>query len=178
MWVWPIDINGVERRWRFAYDTVGEILDELKPVNTKGVINIQRNKQWFTRKTVWANPLFTANNSGTQLLSKILGNRFSFPKSLYLVKECLNACLQKKDAIILDFFAGSGTTLHAVNLLNAEDGGSRRCIMATNNEVSVDEAKKLTQQGYKKGDAEWEALGIAKYVTWPRTVCSIESRHP
>ena len=48
--------------------------------------------------------------------------------------------------------------------------------MATNNEVSVDEAKKLTQQGYKKGDAEWEALGIAKYVTWPRTVCSIEGK--
>lgn len=120
--------------------------------------------------------MFTANNSGTQLLSKVLGNRFSFPKSLYLVKECLTACLQKKDSLILDFFAGSGTTLHAVNLMNAEDGGNRRCIMVTNNEVSVEEAKKLTQQGHKPGDPEWEALGIAKYVTWPRSVCSIEGK--
>ena len=46
--------------------------------------------------------------------------------------------------------------------------------MVTNNEVSEDEAKTLTKQGYKPGDKEWERLGIARYVTWPRTVCSIE----
>ena len=76
--------------------------------------------------------------------------------------------------MIIDFFAGSGTTLHAVNLLNAEDGGNRRCIMVTNNEVSADEAKTLSDSGYHPGDEEWEKLGIARYVTWPRTVCSIE----
>jgi hypothetical protein len=48
--------------------------------------------------------------------------------------------------------------------------------MVTNNEVSVKEAKKLTKQGFKPGDIEWEALGIAQYVTWPRTVCSIEGK--
>ena len=64
--------------------------------------------------------------------------------------------------------------MHAVNLLNAEDGGNRQCIMVTNNEVSVGEAKTLKDQGYKPGDKEWEKLGIARYVTWPRTVCSIE----
>lgn len=173
MKVWPIDKNGIERRWRFAVDTVQNILGELLPIEINGVINIQRNKQWYSRKTVWDAPRFTANNFGTQLTAKIIGNRFSFPKSLYLVKECLAACIQKKDAIILDFFAGSGTTQHAVNLLNAEDGGRRRSIMVTNNEVSAEEAKNLTQNGYKKGDPEWEALGIAKYVTWPRTECSI-----
>ena len=80
----------------------------------------------------------------------------------------------KKDALILDFFAGSGTTLHAVNLINKEDGGNRRCIMVTNNEVSDAEAKELMEQGYYPGDEQWESLGIARYVTWPRTVCSIE----
>jgi adenine-specific DNA-methyltransferase len=80
----------------------------------------------------------------------------------------------KPNALIVDFFAGSGTTLHAVNLLNAEDGGKRQCVMVTNNEVSDAEAKSLTEQGYKPGDEEWERLGIARYVTWPRTVCSIE----
>ena len=76
--------------------------------------------------------------------------------------------------LIIDFFAGSGTTLHAVNLLNAADGGHRRCILVTNNEVSDQEAKILTEQGYKPGDEEWEKLGIAHSVTWPRTVGSIK----
>ena len=80
----------------------------------------------------------------------------------------------KKNALVIDFFAGSGTTLHAVNLLNEEDEGCRRCILVTNNEVSVDEAKTLTEAGLHPGDEEWEKLGIARYVTWPRTVCSIE----
>ena len=82
----------------------------------------------------------------------------------------------KPNALVLDFFAGSGTTLHAVNLLNAEDGGHRRCILVTNNEVSEAEAKLLNKQGYNPGDPEWERLGIARYVTWPRTVCSITGR--
>jgi adenine-specific DNA-methyltransferase len=174
MYVWPIDTHGVERRWRFAFNTVKDILNELTPVVIRGVVNIKRNKKWFQRKTVWLNPAFTANNSGTQLLSKILGTRFSFPKSLYLVKECLQACDHNKNAVILDFFAGSGTTFHAVNLLNAQDGGNRRCIMVTNNEISEEEERAFTEQGVNKGDEEWENRGIAKFVTWPRTVCSIE----
>ena len=59
-------------------------------------------------------------------------------------------------------------------LLNKEDGGHRRCIMVTNNEVSDSESIKLSAQGYHPGDPEWEKLGVARYVTWPRTVCSIE----
>ena len=116
-----------------------------------------------------------ASEHGTKLLTNMLGNRFSYPKSLYAVKDSLlYAVMEKKDAIIVDFFAGSGTTLHAVNLLNAEDGGKRKCIMVTNNEVSADEAKELTKKGFFPGDDKWNELGIARYVTWPRTVCSIE----
>ena len=108
-------------------------------------------------------------------MTSIIGNRFPYPKSIYAVKDSLGFFLKEKPyALILDFFAGSGTTLHAVNLLNAEDGGRRRCIMVTNNEVSADEAKMLKDKGYQPGDAEWEKLGIAHFVTWPRTVCSIE----
>ena len=64
--------------------------------------------------------------------------------------------------------------MQAVNLLNKIDGGKRRCILVTNNEVSVDEQKALISSGHHPGEEEWEALGIARYVTWPRTVCSIE----
>ena len=130
----------------------------------------------FIPGSQWDLPSHNATYQGSQLLNKIIGeNRFSFPKSLYAVHDAIRFFVaNKSDALIVDFFAGSGTTLHAVNLLNAEDGGHRRCIMITNNEVSADEAKALTEQGYHPGDEEWEKLGIAHYVTWPRTVCSIE----
>lgn len=127
-------------------------------------------------KTVWNCHSHSATEFGTSLLRQILiGRKFAYPKSLYAVHDCIKfAVKDKPDALIVDFFAGSGTTLHAVNLLNAEDGGHRRCIMVTNNEVSNDEAKSLAKQGFHPGDDEWEKYGIARYVTWPRTVCSIE----
>ena len=121
-----------------------------------------------------------ASHDSTQYGSRLIGNifankRFTFPKSLYAVKDCLYFfTANKPNALIVDFFAGSGTTLHAVNLLNAEDGGNRRCIMVTNNEISAEERKGFEARGIKQGDPEWEARGIARYVTWPRTVCSIE----
>ena len=127
-------------------------------------------------KTQWTFETHDARDYGTKILKNVIGEtRFDFPKSLYAVEDCIKLfTLNKPDALIVDFFAGSGTTLHAVNLLNAEDGGHRRCIMVTNNEVSDAEAKSLAKQGFKPGDEEWEKLGIARYVTWPRTVCSIE----
>lgn len=125
--------------------------------------------------TNWQISSHNASEYGTKINNAIIGKRFSFPKSLYAVHDTIRFFVTNKpNAIIVDFFAGSGTTLHAVNLLNAEDGGHRRCIMVTNNEVSAEEATSLTKQGYKPGDEEWEKLGIARYVNWPRTVCSIE----
>ena len=130
----------------------------------------------FIPGTLWKIPSHDATRFGSQLLSKLFADkRFSFPKSLYAVHDTLRFFVaEKPNAVILDFFAGSGTTLHAVNLLNAEDGGNRRCIMVTNNEVSADEANNLTTKGYQPGDEVWEKLGIARYVNWPRTVCSIK----
>jgi len=126
--------------------------------------------------TQWRIASHDASTGGTNLLKAIFGNsRFTYPKSLYAEADAIRLFVANKpNALVVDFFAGSGTTLHAINLLNAEDNGNRRCIMVTNNEVSVDEAKSLTAQGYQPGDPEWEKLGIARYVTWPRTVCSIE----
>ncbi len=125
--------------------------------------------------TQWKIASHNASEYGTTLLNNLIGKRFAFPKSLYAVHDTIRFFVANKpNALIVDFFAGSGTTLHAVNLLNAEDGGSRRCILVTNNEVSDAEAKEMTARGIKPGDDEWERLGIARYVTWPRTVCSIE----
>lgn len=124
--------------------------------------------QWWIRS-------HNATDQGSKLLQTIIGARFPYPKSLYAEHDTIRFFTENKpDALVLDFFAGSGTTLHAVNLLNAEDGGHRRCILVTNNEVSDAEAKEMSAKGLKPGDEEWEKLGIARYVTWPRTVCSIE----
>lgn len=128
--------------------------------------------------TQWRIASHDASTGGTNLLKNIFGDsRFTYPKSLYSEHDAIRFFVaDKPNALVIDFFSGSGTTLHAVNLLNAEDGGHRRCVMVTNNEVSDSEAKALLKQGYKPGDEDWEKHGIARYVTWPRTVCSIEGR--
>ena len=85
----------------------------------------------------WWIPAHDATEFGSKLLTNFIGKRFSFPKSLYAVHDVIRFFVTNNpNALIVDFFAGSGTTMHAVNLLNAEDGGHRRCIMVTNNEVS------------------------------------------
>ena len=144
--------------------------------NSDGSVIATYEEAGFTPpKRVWNLKTHNAETYGTNILNGMIGKRFDYPKSLYAVQDTIRFFVANKpNAIIIDFFAGSGTTLHAVNLLNAEDGGHRRCIMVTNNEVSDAEAKSLTKQGQKPGDAEWEQLGIARYVTWPRTVCSIK----
>ncbi len=126
--------------------------------------------------TVWHRSLHDAGAQGSDLVSDIIGQTraFSFPKSLYSTKDAVAAIVRNnKKALIVDFFAGSGTTLHAVNLLNAEDDGKRRCILVTNNEASAEEMQELNSNGYQPGDPEWESHGICRAVTWPRTEYSI-----
>ena len=141
------------------------------------IVDASEYSREFVPGSQWDIETHDATYHGSQLLNKIIGKRFSFPKSLYAVHDAIRFFVANKpNALIVDFFAGSGTTLHAVNLLNAEDGGKRQCIMVTNNEVSDEESKQLRAKGYNPGDEEWEKLGIANYVTWPRTVCSINGK--
>lgn len=141
------------------------------------IISADGYKPKWIPGTQWNVPTHEAGGLGGSTLIKTIlgGKRFDFPKSIYAVRDAIKLIVgDKKHALIIDFFSGSGTTLHAVNLLNAEDYGQRRCILVTNNEVSDAEAKEMSKRGLKPGDEEWESLGIARYVTWPRTVCSIE----
>lgn len=125
--------------------------------------------------TVWNMASHNASEGGTNLLKGILPDRrFPFPKSLYAVADALRFFVaDKPNALLADFFAGSGTTLNAVNLLNAIDGGQRQCILVTNNEVSEEEARQMSDQGLQPGDAEWDAVGICRSVTWPRNKFTI-----
>jgi adenine-specific DNA-methyltransferase len=137
-----------------------------------GVVEIEyAEAQERQIKTVWHRSSHDAGNYGSTMLRNILGEgaRFSFPKSLYNVSDSLATLTRDRpDALILDFFAGSGTTLHATSLLNADDNGTRRCILVTNNEVNEKFARELNAEGYWPGDPEFEKNGIADSVTWPR----------
>ncbi|PWF27091.1 DNA methyltransferase [Ancrocorticia populi] len=130
--------------------------------------------------TIWVRDSHDASTYGTNLLSKFLPRRrFPFPKSLYAVEDTLRFFVKDKpNALILDFFAGSGTTAHAVMRLNKQDGGRRQCILVTNNEVSAAEQTQLQQSGFRPGDREWDQWGICDYVTKPRIRAAITGRTP
>lgn len=121
-----------------------------------------------------------AESGGSLVLSKLIPERrFPFPKSLYAVEDALRFFVRdKQEAVILDFFSGSGTTAHAVMRLNKQDGGKRQCISVTNNEVGADEHKALRGNGLRPGDDDWEKLGICDYITKPRVEAAITGRTP
>ena len=85
---------------------------------------------------------------------------------------------EKSEAVILDFFSGSGTTAHAMMRLNKQDGGRRQCISVTNNEVGAEEQKALREKKFRPGDAKWERWGICDYITKPRVQAAITGTTP
>ena len=129
--------------------------------------------------TNWSFPSHNARAHGTDLIPKLIGRRFPFPKSLYAVEDSLRLFLQDKPrALVLDFFAGSGTTAHAVMRINRQDGTLRHCISVTNNEVAPDEQGALIDAKLRPGDAAWEKLGICDFITKPRIAAAITGRTP
>ena len=130
--------------------------------------------------TQWKIASHNASEYGKGLMSQFIpGRDFDFPKSLYAVEDALRFFVgAKKDALIVDFFAGSGTTAQAVARLNRQDDGYRRCVLVTNNEVSATEAEKLREDGHRPGDSDWEKLGICEYITKPRVRAAITGTTP
>lgn len=152
------------------------VVSGTRPDGSKIVV-IPEGKE-IRATTSWKKNTYDANAYGSKLIGGILNDeKFSFPKSLYAVFDTLKVFLGKnKEALIVDFFAGSGTTLHATNLLNAIDNGNRRCILVTNNEVSVAESELLSSKGMTPNDMEWQEKGICRSITWPRNKNSILGR--
>lgn len=131
--VYPIDPAGRESKWVFARDTVESIENELTAtfVPNKGIWDIIRKKSRFRYKSLWMDKRYSANSWGSVVLNNILpGNPFTYPKSIHLVRDCIDAGLgNATSGIVLDFFAGSGTTAHAVINLNRKDNGDRKVIL-------------------------------------------------
>lgn len=131
-------------------------------------------------RTVWNLTSHDAGSHGTGLLRSMMPDRrFPFPKSIYAVEDALRFFTKDRpEAIVLDFFSGSGTTAHAVMRLNRQDGGRRQCISITNNEVTADEQAALHASGLRPGDSDWEKLGICDYITKPRIAAAITGKTP
>lgn len=140
-YVYPIDRNGIERKWRYARQSVEEVKHLLRAKKTKNGYEIEIGKDFGIVRTVWQDSRYDANEYGTKLVHNLVPQtHFDFPKSVFNTYDCLAPILQqRKNSIVLDFFAGSGTTAHAVMMLNNEDGGKRQFILCTNNENRIAE---------------------------------------
>ena len=147
--------------------------------SVKGHVNPDTSKL-TPPKRVWHMESHNAETGGTNLLSKLVPERrFPYPKSLYAVEDTLRFVVgEQKNAVVVDFFAGSGTTAHAVMRLNKQDGGRRQSISITNNEVSAKEEACLHEQGLRPGDPDWEALGICERITKPRIASALTGKTP
>ena len=132
--VFPIDAQGYERKWVFSRQNVEKIGDELSVQwnRSREIWDVIRRKTLFNYKTVWDDRRYNANSHGSKMISNLFGSRaFSFPKSVYTVADSvqLGTDAENGEKTVLDYFAGSGTTAHAVINLNREDGGQRKFIL-------------------------------------------------
>ena len=173
----PVDSKGIERVWRWGKETLSKTIDsEIVIKESKGKFSVfakDRIKNGRRLKTYWVDPKYDASSHGTILLESILGKNkaFDYPKSIFALIDTLKIVVgDNKNACVLDFFAGSGTTGHAVLELNKEDDGQRNFILCTNDEngicrdVCYPRIKKVIS-GYKnqKGEKIKELGGNLKY---------------
>ena len=173
-YVYPIDRQGVERKWRYARQTVESIWSMLRAKKIAGGYDIELGKTFGIQKTVWDDKKYDANEYGTKIVSDLVpGGGFSFPKSLYTVYDSVYAATaEDKEAIVMDFFSGSGTTAHAVMKLNAEDGGHRKFIMVQLPEDLYEAASRPGLDARLKANIE-ATISFLEKQGYDPTICSI-----
>lgn len=183
--VFPITDRGVERTWKTFGDTFMEKVKEghIVAKNEDGKINLyEKLREDQVIKTHWSRKEYHAYHFGTKIIEDVLGvKKFDFPKSLNLIIDILKLST-KKDSTVLDFFAGSGTTGHAVLELNKQDGGNRKFILCTNNEnkiceeVTYERVKRVIK-GYKNKKGE-KVEGLSGNLSYYKTdLVNIEKLH-
>lgn len=168
--VYPIDSNGIERKWTYARQSIESIWKNLKIEKDKdGTISIKKPIIEVRFKTIWDESTYIAGDYGSKILTNILpNNKFDYPKSIHTVKDSIYLA-SKEDSIILDFFGGSGTTAHAVLELNRE-GGNRKFVLVEQGEhfynVILPRIKKVAfnsewKNGKLKDNKQVKPLSIA-----------------
>lgn len=166
IYIYPVDNANIERKWRYARQSVSEIRNLLKVRKKSGQWDIEIGKNFGQYKTVWVDPKYDGNEYGKKIINKLVPNNpFNFPKSLWNVYDCICAVVGKdKDAIILDYHAGSGTTAHAVLELNKNDNGNRQFILCEQMDyietVTIPRVLKVTENNNR---GEFVYLELKKY---------------
>ena len=163
--VYPLGKDGEERRWRYHRETMINLIERKKiygSIKTFSMkVSVETNEDYKKVYSLWTDKKYNAGVYGTSLLRNIIDTSFPFPKSLYNLIDMINYSTKLKDnATILDFFAGSGTTGHAVLEMNKEDDGNRNFILCTNNENNI--AEEVTYERMKKVIKGYEGLSDKK----------------
>ena len=172
--VYPVDSQGVERKWRYARQSVETIraLLRVKVVKGSGEIQIEKAKVQKSAKTVWDDSKYIAGDYGTRWLTDLdlKVRQDLYPKSLHTVMDSIQL-VSGEDSVILDYFAGSGTAGHAVVTLNREDGGGRKYILVEMGHhfdtVLLPRMKKVVHSPDWKGGKPVSRAGVSqafKYV--------------
>lgn len=166
----PIDSRGEKRIRRRSKDVIDDMYK-------KGDLIVKHTKNGYQlyfkfrggldgkmTQSLWIDPEFSASDHGTKILDNILGERelFQYPKAPAAVMQSILAMSDKKDSVILDFFAGSGTTGQAVLELNQKDKGSRKFILCTNNENNI--AEEITYTRIKNVIEGYKYTGLEKVI--------------
>ncbi len=170
--IWPIDQNGKEKRWNFSLDSIHENLSRIIVLEDGDGIDLFVSAELTVPKTVWADSIFDAGVYGSNVLNNLIPNNgFTFPKSVQTVFQSLEIISRESSqALVLDFFAGSGTTAHAVINLNRADGGRRKYILMEMGEhfntVILPRVKKVVYSDkWKDGQAQ-PGQGISHFVKY------------
>ncbi len=171
--VWPMTDDGDEKKWRYARQSVEAIVENLEPKMGRKNMQIIFNKNEGTMRSVWSNARYDSSEYGTKLLDNLFGGAsFTFPKSLYAVLDCIRAVTKEdKNAVILDFFSGSGTTAHAVMEMNKDDGGHRKYIMVQLPE-NLDESLERASDAKTK-DSIKKTIRFLDRIDKAHTICEI-----
>lgn len=134
--VLPINAKGEEKTWKWGHETalrkIADLCARPDQSGNPGIYMKSRMRSEGTLpRTWWDKSEYSATDYGTNLLANILGksNAFSFPKSVHATRDCLKVSNLTDNEICMDFFAGSGTTGHAVINMNREDGGRRKYLL-------------------------------------------------
>lgn len=173
--IWPIDQDGIERRWNFGLDSINDNLNRITIIQNDGILDLFLTHEMTIPKTVWKGGEYDAGNYGNTLLINILGSKlFSFPKSINtLIKSVTLACNDKPQATVLDFFAGSGTTGHAVIDLNRNNKCNRKYILVEMGEyfntATLPRIKKVVYSSdWSKGKPTARDKGVSQIVKYMR----------
>ena len=133
--IYPIKDDGSQGRWYFGAERAVNEVDEFKAEKQKDgryfIYRRRRKNEGVQPTTFWDSSKYSATEHGTDLLKRIFGEQevFSYPKSIFAEEDCLTVSGAERYSLILDYFAGSGTTGHAVINLNRKDGGKRKYIL-------------------------------------------------